>query len=92
MTFPSLFVLQCIGEKAVPLQRQKFAASKMTLRFWHHLGIAQASLALLSVRTELHPKKRNNKSKTDMKTIYDVFKQQVTAQTDAVAVMDEKNA
>ena len=25
-----------------------------------------------------------------MKTIYDVFKQQVTAQTDAVAVMDEK--
>ena len=25
-----------------------------------------------------------------METIYDVFKQQVTAQTDAVAVMDEK--
>lgn len=56
MTFPSLFVLQCIGEKAVPL----------------------------------HPKTRNNKSKTNMKTICDVFKQQVTAQPDAVAVMDEK--
>ena len=56
MTFPSLFVLQCIGIFAVPL----------------------------------HPKTRNNKSKTNMETIYDVFKQQVTAQTDAVAVMDEK--
>lgn len=56
MTFPSLFVLQCIGEKAVPL----------------------------------HPKTRNNKSKTNMKTICDVFKQQVTAQPDSVAVMDEK--
>ena len=45
MTFPSLFVLQCIGIFAVPL----------------------------------HPKTRNNKSKTNMETIYDVFKQQVIA-------------
>lgn len=33
--------------------------------------------------------KKNNISKTDMKTIYDAFKQQVSTQPNALAVMDE---
>ena len=41
-------------------------------------------------RTFAPENKKQLKSKTNMETIYDVFKQQVTAQTDAVAVMDEK--
>ncbi len=33
--------------------------------------------------------KKSNISKTDMKTIYDAFKQQVSTQPNALAVMDE---